>query len=123
MRHDPLIFTRCGHPRDAANTYVAPKTGAQSCRKCRNERSQQAAEMRTRSGIPNAIRRAEKRLEQLYREANCAVAHDLKFKFVVDEAWDRETETAKLEAALRGQDNTMLGMDSQGALHGQKRSA
>jgi hypothetical protein len=60
--------------------------------------------------LPGAIEAAERKLAGLYREASRISPDLLEGKSAFNEAWDREIVVAKLEAALRGNDETtMLG--------------
>jgi hypothetical protein len=57
--------------------------------------------MRVRN-LPGQIESAEKKLRRLYLEAQQYRLHDLvHYPVFVNEAWDREVEVAKLEAAGR----------------------
>lgn len=62
--------------------------------------------------LPDAIERAEAKLQRLQAEALHLGMSDLASRYCFDDAWERAVETEKAKAAMRGQDNTMYGMDS-----------
>lgn len=52
--------------------------------------------------LPRVIETAERRLQGLYREAKRYRMNDLlRYPALLNDAWDREVETAKLEAERR----------------------